>query len=62
MSIEGIRKRFSFTGKVVYRWVLKGLDLGAEPPSLNVCGAPPPPHLPRAGMLFVPAQKLSVIE
>ena len=60
MSIEGIRKRFSFTGKVVYRWVLKGLDLGVEPPSLNVCGAPPLP--PRGGMLFVPAQKLSVIE
>ena len=58
VSIEGIRKGFSFTWKVVYKW---GLDLGVEPPCLKVCWVPPTPS-PRAGMLFVPAQKLSVIE
>ena len=36
---------------------IKGLDLRAEPPCIKVCWVSP-----WAGMLFVPGQKLSVIE
>ena len=60
VSIEGVRKGYFFSWKMAYKWVLKGLYIGAEPPCIKCCWATPPP--PQAGMLFVPVQELSVIE
>ena len=42
LSIEGIRKGYLFCKK----WYIKGkgLDLGAEPPGINICWATPPPR------------------
>ena len=39
LSIEGIQKGYLFREK----WYIKGkgLDLGAEPPCINICRVPP---------------------
>ena len=41
LSIEGIRKGYLFCKKWYIK--VKGLDLGAEPPGINICWVLPPP-------------------
>ena len=43
LSIEGIQKGYLFVKNGI--WKGKGLDLGAEPPCINICWVPPPPPL-----------------
>ena len=41
LSIEGITKGEPQLSKMAYKKG-KGLDLGAEPPRINICWVPPP--------------------
>ena len=41
LSIESIRKGYLFVKNGILKG--KGLDLGAEPPRINICWVPPPP-------------------
>ena len=43
LSIESIRKGYLFVKNGILKG--KGLDLGAEPPRINICWVPPPPTI-----------------